>query len=161
MKKIALILFIFPVSLFGYGQIHSCITQQEAEKILGQPAHLSMSSSETKDKIIKYRCTYTVNNKEVAAGRESNLYYLFEEYEKAGAAGKSFADILSANAGMPGLYRLNGMGDEAIIQTDSLNFQLIIIRKSDKIIRMKVNKVTGTTSISELKAVAKKITDLL
>jgi hypothetical protein len=161
MTKIALILFLFPVSLTSHGQSHSCITQQEAEKILGQPAHLSMSSSETKDNIIKYRCTYTANTKEVAAGRESNLYYLFEEYEKAGAAGESFAHILSANAGMPGLYRLNGVGDEAIIQTDTLNFQLIMVRKSDKIIRMKVNKVTGTTSIIELKAIAKKITDLL
>jgi hypothetical protein len=62
---------------------------------------------------------------------------------------------------MPGLYPLKGFGDEAIIQTDTDHFQLIIVRKSEKIIRMKVNKVTKTTSIEELKRVTKNITDQL
>ena len=42
-----------------------------------------------------------------------------------------------------------------------MNFQLIIVRKSDKIIRIKVNKVTATTSMKEMKMITKKITDSL
>ncbi|HET7003465.1 MAG TPA: hypothetical protein VFI33_19215, partial [Puia sp.] len=66
--------------------------------------------------------------------------------------------ILSQNAGMQGLSTLDGFGDEAFIQTDNEHFQLIIVRKSAKMIRLKVNKVTRTTSLDELKKVAKKIT---
>ena len=161
MKKIALILYMLPAYFISYGQSQSCISQKEAEEILGRPAHLSMQKTETIDNIVKYRCTYSMIRTGDAESRESNLYYLFEEYDKAATAEKSFARIISQNEGMPGLYRLPGFGDEAIIQTDSLNFQLIIVRKSDKIIRIKVNKVTATTSMKEMKTITKKITDSL
>ncbi len=159
LKKITLILSIALMACLSYGQDHSCISQNEAESILGRPAHLSLNSSETRDNIIKYRCTYTANDKEIDKNKESNLYYLLEEYKSITDAEKSFAYILSQNEGMPGLYRLPGFGDEAIIQTDTINFQLIMVRKREKIVRMKVNKVTNTTSINELKRITKKITD--
>jgi hypothetical protein len=137
----------------------SCISKGDAEKILGQPAHLVMHQVETKDSIVQYRCTYTIDSKENPAGKESNLYYLLEEYQNKGAAGKSFKHLISANEGMPGFYLLSGCGDEAVIRTDSANFQLIMVRKSDRIIRMKVNKVTRTSSLNELKSVTKKIVE--
>ena len=135
------------------------LSKGDAEKILGQPAHLLTSKTETKDSVVNYRCTYTINSKELPAGKESNLYYFLEEYQNKGAAGKSFRNLVTANERMPGFYLLPGYGDEAAIQTDSTNFHLIMVRKSGWILRMKVNKVTRTSSLSELKSVTKKIVE--
>ena len=155
-------LFILLVNFFVLkiqAQSYPLLSKGDAEKILGQPAHLIMSKAETKDSIVNYRCTYTVNNTGAPAGKESNLYYLLEEYQNKGAAGKSFRHLVTANERMPGFYLLPGYGDEAAIQTDSTNFQLIMVRKSDRILRMKVNKITRTSSLSELKSVTKKIVE--
>ena len=122
MKKITLILITALMACISYGQGHCLISQKEAEKILGRSAHISVNSSETKDNIIKYRCVYTANDTETATDKESNLYYLLEEYKNIAEAEKSFKYILSQNEGMPGLSLLPGFGDEAIIQTDSIIF---------------------------------------
>ncbi|HEV7424008.1 MAG TPA: hypothetical protein VGO21_02340 [Candidatus Paceibacterota bacterium] len=161
MKNIILITGFAFVSFISYGQTYPSITQHEAEKILGRPAHLSADSTETRDHIVKYRCTYTANDMEIDKDKQSNLYYMLEEYANRSDAEKSFKFLMSQNAGMQGLYPLKSVGDEAFIHTDNDHFQLIIARKSEKIIRMKVNKVTKTTSIEELKRVTKKLTDQL
>ena len=161
MKKSMLIAGLALISFISYGQTHLLVTQQEAEKILGRPAHLSSDSTETRDQIVQYRCTYTANDREIDRDKQSNLYYMLEEYANRSDAEKSFKSLMSQNAGMQGLYPLKNVGDEAFIHTDNDHFQLIIARKSEKIIRMKVNKVTKTTSIEELKRVTKKITEQL
>jgi hypothetical protein len=53
MNKAFLITGFALISFLGYGQTHTLISQQEAEKILGRPAHLSANSTETRDHIIK------------------------------------------------------------------------------------------------------------
>ena len=158
MRNAILISGLVLISLINYAQTCSLISQQEAEKILGRPAHLSAHTTETRDHILQHRCTYTANDQETDRERQSNLYYMLEEYENSSDAEKSFKNLLSKNAGMQGLSALKGFGDEAIIQTDNDHFQLIIVRKSAKMIRLKVNKVTKTTSLDELKRVTKKIT---
>ncbi|HET7002066.1 MAG TPA: hypothetical protein VFI33_12180, partial [Puia sp.] len=136
--------FFVLISLINYGQTCSLISQQEAEKILGKPAHLSSHTTETKNHILTYHCTYTANDQETDRDRQSNLYYMLEEFESSSEAQKTFKYILSQNAGMQGLSTLDGFGEEAFIQTDNDHFQLIIVRKSAKMIRLKVNKVTRT-----------------
>ena len=158
MKKTIVLFGILLLSYVNYAQTFPLISQREAEKILGRPAHLSSHSAETKDQIIKYRYTYTANDRETDQNRQSNLFYMVEEYESPSAAEKAFRYIISQNAGMQGMSVLKGYGDEAIIQTDNDHFQLIIVRKSKRMIRLKVNKVTKTTSLEELKKVTTKIT---
>jgi hypothetical protein len=147
--------------LNSYGQNHCLVSIKDAEKILGQSAQISADSSETTNHTIKSRCTFTTSLQQPHRDRESNLYYLLEEYPNATAAETAFKFIVSENQGMPGLQTLHGLGDEAIIQTDNFNYQLIMVRKSDKIIRMKVNKITPTTSLGELTRIAKNISDHL
>ncbi|HLA60107.1 MAG TPA: hypothetical protein VK622_15135 [Puia sp.] len=161
MKKVILLMGLALISFISYGQTHPSVSQTEAEKILGRPAHLSANSAETRDHIVQYRSTYTANGMEIDKDNQSNLYYMFEEYANRSDAEKSFKSLMSQNAGMQGLSALDGFGDEAIIQTDNDHFQLLMVRKSKKIIRLKVNKVTSTTSIDELKRVTKKITEEL
>ena len=161
-RFIALSLYLSMTVYRGYGQNHCLITQNDAEKILGLPAHRSADSSEIDNRIIKHRCTYTANDKHPSRNKESNLYYLLEEYPNTTDAEKSFKYILLHNEGMPGIYALSGVdADEAIIQTDTVNFQLIMALKSDKIIRMKVNKLTPFSSLIEMMRATKNIMDRL
>ena len=161
-KNIVLFLSMALTTSLSYGQNQCMISQKDAEKILCQPAHLSVDSSEIKNHIIKYRCTYTTNDQHPKRSKESNLYFLLEEYPNTTDADKSFKNILLHNEGMPGIHALSGVdADEAIIQTDTVNFQLIMARKSDKIIRMKVNKLTPFSSLVELMRTTKNIMNQL
>jgi hypothetical protein len=61
---------------------------------------------------------------------------------------------------MPDLKKTN-IGDKALLHTDNNNFDLIIVRKNSKMIRLKVNKLTNLTSAKELLTTAKKITNTM
>ena len=135
----------------------SCLVQADAEKILGQTAKLTESFSESKNNVTKFRCTYTANNIDPKTNKTSNLYYLLEEYKNVDSAQKTYTDILRQNENMPGLKRLAGIGDQAFLHTDNENFLMIISRKGDKILRMKVNKLTSRTSLNELQNISKTI----
>jgi hypothetical protein len=136
------------------------ISQIDAEKILGQSASLTESSTEQKDNAVKYRYTYTANDSVVAGNRTGHLYCLFEVYKDEASAKKTFADILSGNQSMPNLKKIN-IGDEALQHSDNENFDMVIVRKGNKIIRLKVNKLTGLTSAKELLVTAGKITNVI
>ena len=71
------------------------------------------------------------------------------------------ADILKQNENMPGLKKLNKIGDQAFLHTDNKNFLIIISRKGNKIVRLKVNKLTSMTSLNELQNISKAITEKL
>jgi hypothetical protein len=128
----------------------TCLGRTDAEKILGLPAHQIESSAATNDDIVKYQCTWEATKEEV----KSNLYYISESYATNDLAHQVFADILSANHN-PGQSRPDGIGDEAWFHSDGSNFCLIIVRKGNKMLRIKVNKLTKDTSIEELKRVAR------
>ncbi|MCZ4244845.1 hypothetical protein [Pedobacter punctiformis] len=135
-----------------------CITQADAEKILGQSAKLTENSSESKNGITKFRCTYTTN---ITGSKISNLYYLLEEFKNITSAQKTYTSILKQNENMPGLKKLNEPGDQAFLHTDNENFLMIIVRKNNKILRLKVNKLTNMTSSKELQNISKAITATL
>lgn len=136
---------------------NACLAQAEAEKILGQTATLTENSSENKNGITRFGCTYTATATDTKTNKTGNLYYLLEAYKNAEAAEKAYSDILKANENMPGLKELNEMGDQAFFHTDDENFALIISRKKNKMLRIKVNKLTSKTSLDELRNISKAI----
>lgn len=140
---------------------NACLAQADAEKILGQPAKLAESSSENKNGIIKFRCTYTANAIDLKTNKTGNLYYLLEEFKDADASQKVYDEILEQNEDMPGLKKLDEIGDQAFLHTDNENFLMIISRKRNKVLRLKVNKLTSMTSLSELQNISKTITAAL
>jgi hypothetical protein len=157
-KNIALSVCLSVAVCLCFGQNHCLLSQKDAEKILGLPALLFADSSEIYNHIIKNRCSYTANDQHPNKNNESNLYYLMEEYPNISDAENSFKYILSQNEGMPGIHALSGVdADEAIIQTDTVNFQLIMARRSDKILRIKVNKLTPFSSLVEMIRTTKNI----
>lgn len=138
-----------------------CLAQTDAEKVLGQTVKLTESSSENKDGITKFRCTYTANDIDSKTNKTGNLYYLLEEYKNMDSSQKAYSDILEQNKNMPGLKKLNEIGNQAFLHTDNENFLMIISRKDNKILRLKVNKLTSMTSLNELQNISKTITAAL
>jgi hypothetical protein len=128
-------------------------TLSDAEKILGEPAHLTDSALD----VSMYTCTYMANSLDSKSGKTGNIYVMIEDYSEIESAKKTYSGIMEANR-KNGITELNGLGDEAYFHTDHQNFYFILARKGKKMLRMKVNKITSQTSLDEFNRVAKKIT---
>jgi len=153
MKKITLILIglLFTWSLQGTNTRSSepCLANTDAEKILGLPARQTESETFTKDNVLQHKCSWKATQEDL----NSNLYYLDEHYNNAESADKVFDDIVVSNRNNPGQTRPK-IGDEAWLHSDGTNFYLLMVRKGNKIIRMKVSKITKETSVEEMKRIA-------
>ena len=153
MKKSMVIAALLLVSLTMYGQTGSgmltCLSPANAEKIIGQPAKLMESKSETKNGILEFRCMYTAKETDGKTGKLGNLYYRAVQYQSAEQAHDTLARFHQLNRDSPGWKKLPDVGDEAIVHTDKTNFQLVMIRKGNKLVIMKVNKVTAFTATME------------
>lgn len=145
----------------GIVQSNTCLSLIDAEKILGQSAKQKESTTENKNGITKFRCTFTANSADPKTNKTANLYYLLEEYPNEISSIKAYSDILEQNKNLPGLKKINEISDQAFLHTDGENFVIIISRKNNKILRLKVNKLTSMTSIDELQNISKKITETL
>jgi hypothetical protein len=142
---------------FSFRNPGQCLSQAEAEKILGQPAKLAENTFQDKNAIKQSKCTYTANAKDSKTGRSVNLYYMREEYPNENASHQAYAMMIAQNRNMSGLRKIDGIGSEAFIHTDNENFILLISRKGNTMIRLKVNKLTSTTSVDGIRDVAKEI----
>lgn len=129
----------------------------DAEKILGQKATLVENKTENRDTVIRYTSVYTTSvNQQV-----SNLNYLLETYKTAAVSEKMFSTIGAQNRVLSGQQQINDIGDQALFHTDGKNFCILIVRKGNVLIRIKVNKITGKTNIEALKQVARKLAEAL
>jgi len=143
--------FINPGNLF---------TLSDAEKILGEQAHLTDSSSATKENTFTYQCAYFANVKDLKSEKTGCIYFLVEQYAQLSSAKEKYSFIKTANENH-GIKVLHDTGDEAYFHSDRQNFYFIMVRKGNIVFNMKVNKITGNTSLDEFNRIAKKITDAL
>ncbi len=130
----------------------ACVSQADAERILGGSAQLLESKSEKIDGLHRRMCTFR-SIKE----RQSNLYYLIETYSDTTAANRAFDGIVKANRSMAGEELVDGIGDEAWRHSDRKNFSIIVFRKGRIMVRMKVNKLARSTSVVSFYEVARTI----
>lgn len=155
MKKLILLLLFSPVYLFGNSRFQDNISPQainlsdstsvftrgpakaDAERILGQAAQLTEDKKETSDNRIKRSLSYTALDKEEGTHRPINLHYTLTKYPDSVLARRAYNDILKSNTNLPGQSSLTGIGDEAWYHSDSENFSVIIVRKSDMLMLMK------------------------
>jgi hypothetical protein len=137
-------------------------TLSDAEKILGEPAHLTDSVSATKGQwIYQFNSTYTANSADTKSGKTGNIYFMFEEYHGTVSAKEVYSSIKKSNEDHEGIETLTGYGDEAYFHTDNENFYFILVRKKNLLFRLKVNKITSKTSIEEFKTISKRIANNL
>lgn len=147
-------------------------TLADAEKIMGEPAHLIDSTSKIKGEypryidsmsMIKkdafiYSSGYMANSKDKKTGRTGVVYFRLEEYPDVTSAKNVYSFYKNANKNAIGFKELHDVGDEAWFGESPL---FVYSRKAEKIVVIKVNKMTSMTSRNEFNRVAKKVAKAL
>jgi len=135
------------------------ITLSFAEKIMGEPAKLTCNTFIKKGDTLEYKCDYTALSQDEISKKTGKLYFMYEVYGSAAAAENAYTFFYKANSGNEGIEIVQGLGDEAYYHTDGNNFYFFLVRKKEKLLRLKVNKVTSHSSEAEFKKVTKLIVD--
>lgn len=138
----------------------SLLTLSDAEKIMGEPLHLTDTATNHHSGLLTYHCAYKANAEDIKSKKTGAIYFLIEYYNQVVSAQKKYTSIKTANQNH-GIKVVDDLGDEAYFHTDRENFYFIMVRKGMKVFNMKVNKITSTTSLEEFNLIAKKITDAL
>jgi hypothetical protein len=133
------------------------LTLEEAERILGESAIQKERKSDNQTEYYVSKTTFTAKEIDTKTQKQSNLYYMVERFKDEETATKTIQSYIKGNQTHQGFELLTGYGDEAFFQTDKDNFCLLIIRKSNKMIRIKVNKLTVKTSFEELRKIGKEV----
>lgn len=136
----------------------ACLTKTDAEKILGEEARALKSTTEVNGGFEKFKCAYIAADPDTTVVRR--LDYILEKYNDVASAQKTYSDIVSSNRGLTGQEKIV-MGDDAWFHSDGKNFCILMVRKNEKLVRMKVNKLTDKTSLQALKDIMKTITSSL
>ena len=135
------------------------LTLSFAEKIMGEPAKLTCNTFIKKGDTLEYKCDYTALSQDGITGKTGKLYFMYEVYVGITAAENAYTSIYQANSGHEGVEIVAGLGDEAYYHSDGTNFYFFLVRKNEKMFRMKLNKVTSHSSEMNFKEVAKHIAD--
>jgi hypothetical protein len=135
------------------------LTLADAEKIMGEPAKLTCNSFIKKGDTLEYTCDYTALSQDAITGKTGKLYFMYEIYGGAAAAANAYASIYQANSGHPGVEVVYGLGSEAYYHSDGTGFYFFLVRKNEKMFRLKLNKVTSHSSVAEFKQAATRIVD--
>jgi len=136
-------------------------SKSDAEKILGEKAFLSDSSSTIKKDTLECKSAYTTYSKDQKTGKTGVIYFMIEQYNQDISAKNAYNSIKVANENHAGVKIVHDMGDEAYFHSDGRNFYFILVRKGKIMFRMKVNKITSYTSLNEFNLISKKISDSL
>jgi len=84
---------------------------------------------------------------------------MYEVYASVTAAENAYTSIYQANSGHEGVEIVPGLGDEAYYHSDGTNFYFSLVRKNEKMLRLKLNKVTSHSSGAEFKDVTRLLVD--
>lgn len=144
-----------PDSLVGRHQL----TLEEAERILGETAVLKERKSDNQIDYYVSKTTFSAKEIDAQTQKQANLYYMVERFKDEEAATKTIQSFIKGNQALQGFELLAGYGDEAFFHTNKDNFCLLVIRKSNKMIRIKVNKLTSKTSFEELRKIGKDLVE--
>jgi hypothetical protein len=145
-------------------------TLSDAEKILGEPAHLVDSGSKAagaarenspKDSVLPIKRTasswgsaYEANAEDKKTGRTGKLFFKIEQYPDISSAMTVYSYYKRSNETHPGFKEFNDIADEGWTGNSPVS---VYMRKGNKISGIKVNKPTSKTSIDGFNEVVKRI----
>ncbi len=138
----------------------SLLSLSDAERVLGERAHLLDSTAQHKEDLSTWHVAYKANAMDAHSKKTGVVYFLLEQYSDEASALKKYKYIKDANESH-GIIIRQDLGDEAYFHTDNINFYFIMVRKGSKVFNMKVNKITNKTSLDEFNFIAIKITNTL
>lgn len=136
------------------------LVQSDAERILGQPVHLTQDTSVLKGDVHQCLCAYTGVSKDKASGQDVYLFFSLEQREEKPSAEQAHQVLESTkeqNAHDSSILDLTGIGEEAFLLSSEANSYLIMGRKGAIIMRLQVKKAAGNRSLDESKAFAEKV----
>jgi len=136
--------------------LHKLFELADAERILGEPAHLKDTSLTVRDDATEYQSAYTADAEDTKTHKTGTVYFMVEDFKETNTAGQVYTSIRKANQDN-GIEILEGLGDEAYFHSDNENFMMIMARKANKVIRLKVNKLTSHTSRDDFNIVSRNI----
>ncbi len=142
-------------------QLQGLFQLSDAEKILGEKAHLKDSSLIKRDDVTIFQCSYSADAADEKAGKTGIIYFMVEHYTEIASARQVYTSIKKANEDHEGIKILEGVGDEAYFHSDNENFLFILARKGNKVLRIKVNKITSHTSVDEFNSIVGKIVGMM
>ncbi|MEO8512864.1 MAG: hypothetical protein ABI543_04850 [Ignavibacteria bacterium] len=141
--------------------ISAILTLPNAEKILGEDAHLTESTITIKDDVTKHQLAYIADSLDKKSGKTGAVYFRLDDYKDIASAHKIYRKFFNENKDHDGIKVLKDVGDEAYFHSDGENFYYISIRKGNKLIIMKVNKITSKTSLDDFNSLLRSITGKL
>jgi hypothetical protein len=130
----------------------------DAEKIMGEPASLTCNTFIQRTSTLEYKCTYTAHAEDAGTGKTGKLYFMSEVYNEEDAAKAAYSESYQANRKHEGVEIVPGLGDEAYYHSDGRNFYFFLVRTDKKMFRLKLNKITSHSSVTDFKEVARLIT---
>ena len=137
------------------------LTLTDAEKIMGEPAKLTCNTFIKKGDTLEYKCDYTALSQDTITSKIGKLYFMYEAYREVAAAANAYAAIYEANSRHEGVEVVSGLGNEAYYHSDQTGFYFFLVRKNEKMFRLKLNKVTSRSSVVEFKEATRRIVDKL
>ena len=137
------------------------LTLNDAEKIMGEQARLTGNTFVKKGDTLEYKCDYTALSQDTITGKVGKLYFMYEVYGGVAAAANAYAAIYQANSRHEGVKVVSGLGNEAYYHSDQTGFYFFLVRKNNKMLRLKLNKVTSHSSVIEFKKAIRHIVDEL
>jgi len=137
------------------------LTLADAEKIMGEPAKLTGNTFMKKGDTLEYKCDYTALSQDPVTSKTGRLYFVYEIYGRVAAAANAYAAIYQSNSGHQGVEIVPSLGDDAYYHSDQTGFYFFLVRKNEKMFRLKLNKITSHSSAMEFKEAARRIVDKL
>lgn len=150
--------------------VKDLFTLADAEKILGEPAHLVdsastlprvVSKSSVKDSVFpikktasSYKCAYEANTEDKKTGRTGKVYFLIEQYPDISSAMAVYSYYKRSNEKHPGFKEFHDLADEGWTGDSPV---AVYMRKGNTIVGVKVNKRTSKTSTDGFNQVVKNI----
>lgn len=176
MKKIILILLV-SLPIFIYSQqdillaaktrteliknldsaLRSChfITDADAEKILGKPAHLKDSTYKFSSGVLRYSFNYVADY--VDSTSKGRIFFSFEQYKDTAMAKSNYEVLKTENQKGDKFTSLKELGNAAFLNKDIFNQPLIIVLEDNKIYKLNILYLTTENSLNELMKVSVKI----
>lgn len=152
MQIISVIVLALQLSIPG-----DTLSLAAVEQIIGMPARLIDIKQETRPNVRRETTSYSALDKDPRSKQAVNLYYLKENYDNAELANTTFDAILADNRGLTGQAPITDLGDEAWLHSDQQNFILLMVRKKNQLIRIKINKLPPGFSSKDLLAAGRQI----
>lgn len=133
------------------------ISKEDAELILEQSSYLKDSIWKIEGGIWKFKCTYLTSKKDTSTKQAGRLFFGFENYKQLAEAKRFFELMKNENEKSNTIINSEKIADDSFLSKDALNNPFLIIRKNNKVFKLKVYQISSATSLSQLFSLAHKL----